>query len=315
MNPSQNMAGKKAGKEMDFRQLNYIQAVAEHVNITKAAAALYFSQPSLSHYLSKTEKELGVKLFDRSTTPLTLTYAGERYLETARQILSMSEYLIREMRDIADSSTGRIRVGIPQERSSYMLPLILPPFKERYPGVFIEIIESGTRALEDELLAGSLDVIIAPFHMRSENLTLEPIYEEELLLVAKRGTLSGEHFYSDSRRVDLDKTKGMPMFMRRAGHGIRAALDLVFKAYRYTPNVAMEVNSNMTAYRLAASGIGLAIVPAMTVQLAGADQPVDVFSFTPYPVTWEVVAAYRKDAYVSVAQRAFLDIARKVFAR
>ncbi|MDR2899779.1 MAG: LysR family transcriptional regulator [Clostridiales bacterium] len=298
---------------MDFRQLNYVKAVAEYGNITKAAAALYISQPSLSHYISKTEEELGVKLFDRSTTPLTLTYAGERYLNTARQILSLSEFLTNEMHDIADSSTGRIRVGIPRERSSYMLPLILPLFYEKYEGVHIEVVESGTRTLEDALRQGSLDIIITPSHVDSEGLTIEHIYGEELLLAAQKGKLSDKHFFKGTRHVDLDKIRDMPIFMLRSGRGIRTALDLVFKSYDYTPNIAMEVNSNMTAYRLAAFGTGVAVVPSMTVKLSGSELSVDVFSFTPEPVKWDIVAVYRKDAYISSAARVFLDIARQVF--
>ena len=75
---------------MDFRELTYITTIADCGSVTEAAKRLYISQPSLSYILGKVEEDLGVKLFDRKTSPLTLTYAGERYVETAREILLLS---------------------------------------------------------------------------------------------------------------------------------------------------------------------------------------------------------------------------------
>ena len=78
---------------MDFRQLQYLTAVAEYRNVTKAAESLYISQSALSHYIRKAEEELGVQLFDRSTTPISLTYAGTCYIRSAQRILLENERL------------------------------------------------------------------------------------------------------------------------------------------------------------------------------------------------------------------------------
>lgn len=80
---------------MDLRQLQYIKTVAELRNVTRAADALHISQPALSRYIRSVEEELDIQLFDRSTSPLSLTYAGERYLESARRILLENERLKR----------------------------------------------------------------------------------------------------------------------------------------------------------------------------------------------------------------------------
>ena len=78
---------------MDFRELKYIVTTAECQSFTAAAKKLYISQPSLSYVISKVEEETGVLLFDRKTTPITLTYAGKRYVETAREILALYDSL------------------------------------------------------------------------------------------------------------------------------------------------------------------------------------------------------------------------------
>ena len=118
---------------MELRQFKYVNMVAQCGSVTKAARKLFISQPALSSYINKLEEELGVKLFDRSATPLVCTYAGEQYLKRARAILMQLDDMDREFRDIATNCQGRLRLGFPGERLIYMLPLILPPFKERSP--------------------------------------------------------------------------------------------------------------------------------------------------------------------------------------
>ncbi|WP_181995657.1 LysR family transcriptional regulator [Clostridium sp. AM58-1XD] len=119
---------------MDFKQLFYIVKVAECQNITKAAKALFVSQPSLSQFISKAEEELGVKIFDRSTNPLTLTYAGRKYIEAARKILDINDNVKKELQDIAGYQKGLINLGIPKERGSYMLPGLMKEFKKGVSG-------------------------------------------------------------------------------------------------------------------------------------------------------------------------------------
>ena len=86
---------------MDFRDLTYILAVADNKSVTEAANKLYISQPSLSYIISKVEEELDVKLFYRKTNPITLTYAGQLYVDTARDILApdFSDRLVKAIRE------------------------------------------------------------------------------------------------------------------------------------------------------------------------------------------------------------------------
>ena len=93
---------------MDFREMTYITTIADCGSITAAARKLYISQPSLSYIVSKVEQETGAKLFERKNYPLTLTYAGEKYVETARKILSLNDNMRRELMDITGGEKGMI---------------------------------------------------------------------------------------------------------------------------------------------------------------------------------------------------------------
>ena len=106
----------------------YLLTVAQTRNITRAAEMLHISQPALTKAIRRQEKDLGVTLFDRSTTPLKLTYAGERFLESARKLLDIGTAMREEMKNIALGAKERVRLGITVERGTAWLPLILPQF-------------------------------------------------------------------------------------------------------------------------------------------------------------------------------------------
>ena len=147
---------------MELRQFTYVDMVAKCGSFTKAAAKLFISQPALSNYINKVEEELGMKLFDRSSTPLLLTYGGEQYLKRAKKILTQIDDMDRELRDITHHMQGRLRLGFPSERIIYMLPLILAPFKKRYPGIQVQVVSGPGNRLTEMLRGGDVDFVMLP---------------------------------------------------------------------------------------------------------------------------------------------------------
>ena len=111
---------------MDFRELSYVLAIAKYQNITKAAESLYISQPTLSEFLIALEENLGLKLFKRLGNKYVLTYAGERYVEHARQIQRVKTDLDMEMADILKRDAGVLNVAFAHMRCTYVLPGSLP---------------------------------------------------------------------------------------------------------------------------------------------------------------------------------------------
>ena len=97
---------------MVFRNYEYFVSIVEAGSLTKAAERLYVSQPSLSQYLKRLETNLGVELFDRSTSPLRLTYTGERYYQYVLQLMKLDENVRREFQDIQNQISGRLRIGV-----------------------------------------------------------------------------------------------------------------------------------------------------------------------------------------------------------
>ena len=110
---------------MNFRQMEYILFVAREGNITKAANKLHIAQPSLSQTIRAAEAELGGPIFQRNSQPLRLTYIGERYTATAREIMRMRDNLFYELQDINKGNRGKITVGVSLRRSIEIISPIL----------------------------------------------------------------------------------------------------------------------------------------------------------------------------------------------
>lgn len=298
---------------MELRQFTYVNMVAECGSFTKAASKLFISQPALSNYINKVEEELGVRLFDRSANPLILTYAGEQYLKRTRVILSQIEDMDREMRDITHHMHGRLRLGFPNERIIYMLPLILAPMKKRYPEIEVEVTNAPGNRLVEELRTGNVDFVFLPTWTKQKDITAVTVATEELVLVAAKGYLREEHFLDwDGRVVNWREVAKLPFITLKKGHALRSSVDVLFKNAGIKPDFVLESRSNLLSCRLAAQGLGVAVVPEITIWLLKENMEAETYHLSDPPVTWEVSALYREGCYIGEVEQALLDITREI---
>ncbi len=303
---------------MDFREMAYITAVADCGSITAAAKKLYISQPSLSCIVAKVEQDVGVKLFNRKNYPLTLTYAGEKYVETARKILALGSNLRRELLDIGEGVKGRIRFGIPTERAGYMLPEVLKRFKEQYPGIDVQIYEAGSDDLLEMLRKNEVNFYIIPRSRTElpEGVKSELIYREKLYLVAGPGVVTPDRMKEDgSQAVSLGRLKEEPFILLKKGHAIRKKADAVLKRHRISPARIMEVSSCISAVQLASAGLGVTIVPERAVEVLGGAEKFCCYRYAEEPDTWDVNAVYKEDAYLDRTERRLIELMKEVFGR
>lgn len=173
---------------MNPKHAQYMITVFQEGSITNAAKKLYVSQPSLSQMVKLVETNLGTPIFNRSTDPLTLTYAGEKYIEAAQKILTINANLAREIEEINDEEHGKIRLGIPVQRGMQVLPYALPKFFELYPHVDVEISEHGSQATEKLVLDGSVDMACMTTVPKHDELKYIIVEKEELVLLASKNT-------------------------------------------------------------------------------------------------------------------------------
>lgn len=300
---------------MNLRELYYILKIADLRSVTSAANELHISQPALSRYIRDVESDLGVKIFDRSTTPISLTYAGECYTTSARKILLEHENLRREIRDITHHMTGRLRIGTSRDRASFMMPKLLPSFTAKYPGIDTEIFTDSGQKLREALKDGRIDIMILPDTWPNDADTFNSrlIYTEELVLAAKSGTVPAESLTPNRQAIIPEALGGMRFFLLFREHAIRTFCDKYFREHGIKPDIAMEFSSNITCYRMAAAGMGITIIPELTAEMAGSGGEAEIFSLGEEPVTWEVRAFWRKGAYIGEPEEELMRIAGEIF--
>lgn len=297
---------------MELKQYQYILKVAELKNITKAAEELFITQPSLSHFIAKVEQELGTRIFNRSFVPLSLTPAGEVYVETARTILGLNYRMKELVRDISDSRKGVITIGMSHARASYFLPYAFENFKKAYPYVDICTLETKSCQVEEDVLKGRCDLGIIPLPCLNDELKHEKVFREELILVSGQ-PIKSSFGPSGHQYVDLKCVENDPFILLKKGHGIRTALDSLFIKQGVRVRNIMETTSNETAYRIATTGMALSVVPETTIFLSNHVKPPWFYSLAPEGVWWDIAVIYRNHQLLTQAQRCFIDLLKERF--
>jgi DNA-binding transcriptional LysR family regulator len=301
---------------MDFKKLKYVLTVAEVQSISKAAAILYISQPSLSHIISNLETELGVQIFNRTTTPISLTYAGEKFVQTAKEILNMNNKLTKEFSDISGLKKGRISIGIPSLRGSFILPYVLPLFHEKYPGIELVLVEGNSQELEHSLLNGKVNIVFTIIPFLNNQIIHEVIGKEQIKVACKKGYLSKAYILEGTENVvDFAKLKDLDFILTKKGHRIRDYVDKLFDINGLKPNIILETSNSGTAYRLATAGMGVCFAAEMTINSTKAVGEYELYKIDSVSNGWEIGALYRKDAYLTSAEKDLIDMMRDVLKK
>ena len=168
---------------MNFSSMEYFIALAEERSFTRAARRLMVTQQTLSAHIAGIERELGVRLVNRKV-PLTLTYAGEVLLGYARRIETDRRSMEQEFADIAGDAEGLLGVGIASTRGRLLMPRAIAEFRERKPGVRVQIEEEENEELVEALREGRVDMAVATFPANIAGLEVRLLRTEQIVLLA-----------------------------------------------------------------------------------------------------------------------------------
>lgn len=305
---------------MNQKELLYVKTIAEEKSISKAAKLLFIAQPSLSQSLQRIEETLGTPLFNRLSTGLTLTYAGERYYNMADQILKMYENFETEISDMNNLKTGRIHLGTTNHLGTLVLPKILPRFHETCPYIELYITEDTSQALEQKLLGRQVDFAImhAPKDSSISHIEYEVLSRDPFVIVLKQNhpllANAMEKSGYDYPVLDIRLLKQEPIIMLHKPQRIRQVCDSVLvKAGIHKPNIPLVLKNYETAQILAAQGLGITMVPQQYARMISpANKPAFCSIDNSYDAVWDMCIATLKSNYLSKADRLFIDMFREV---
>jgi len=235
---------------MNLKQALYIRTIAQEGSVTAAAKKLYVSQPSLSQMIRQVEGEYGVSLFDRTVSPLRLTYAGEKYLEAANAMLTLNERLENELREIRQESSGLLRLGISVQRAIQILPVALPWFVMQYPKVSIELREEGSARLEELLENGEIDLALAAIESVSPSLSYTLIEKEIIGVLAGKNAAIAQQL-PPGTPISVSMIREDAFVSLKPGHSVRVVQDAIFRASGVKPPILLETDSLEVAKRVA----------------------------------------------------------------
>ena len=163
-------------------RLDYIVAIVEEQNITRAARRLFITQPALTKYINKLEEEYGIILFDRKSSPITLTEAGRVFLEEKTRI-EIAEQNLRHRLEALKNSNVTITLGIGHDRAPRWVPKLLQEFCRRYPDINFMIKGAGELSLPDKLRSGEIDIAVGVFESNEDNMEWRYLTVEKLRLL------------------------------------------------------------------------------------------------------------------------------------
>lgn len=292
---------------MNLKQAHYIKTIAECGSITAAAKKLYVSQPSLSQMLRHVEEELGVEIFNRSTAPFQLTYAGEKYLHAAQVMLCAQEQLESEIREIRHEHSGRLRLGISVSRGMQVLPLVIPKFAAQFPKVKVELVESGSDTLDAMLKAGKIDLALAATEATNPEMVYELIEQETIGILAGRDTRITRKLTSGTP-ITIEDVKDEPFVSLRKGHSARLVQDKLFRKIGCSPKILIETDSLEIAKRITLDAGACMVLPNIYIDGFVAHKKGGFFPLTDEEHTRHFYACYRKNAFIPQYVYRFIQI-------
>ncbi len=283
--------------------------------MSKAAEKLFVTQPSLSQCVSRLEARLGTQLFKRTNYGLNLTFAGEKYVNTANNILKIYSDFKNDIQEVNSLNKGKVTIGLTHVLSGDLLPQIIPIFKESYPNIQLELVEENTTELEKKLMTGEIDFAVTHSHPR---IHFNQKLEEHCLLVKDPFVLICHKQHpllqnNDDGNVNLLDFKDEPFIMVQQGQRIRQITDYLLQTQDFTPEILLTTKNCQTAKNLASAGVGVTLLPKKYADSVVTNNPNCQYCSIDHPdAYWLLSVMVQKDGYISVAASKFIEILKQV---
>lgn len=282
---------------MTLTELKYIVALAREKHFGKAAAACFVSQPSLSVGIKKLEQELGVVLFERSMQEVHLTEMGARVVAQAQRVLGEVSAIKSMVLDEINPATGTLHLGIIYSVAPYLLPKLMPKVILHGQDLKLIVQEDYTHKLLERVKQGSLDAAIVALPISESGLSVMGLYDEDFYVA-----LAKDHRLVNEEKISPHSlTSDDALLILGAGHCFRDQVLLAnphimpFKIEQEGLQKTFEGTSLETLRHMAASGIGVTVLPALAVPKSMQDESLRYLAFESPTPHRRVVLVWRKN--------------------
>jgi DNA-binding transcriptional LysR family regulator len=241
-----------------LRQIQVFRTVAEFGSFTRAAERLNLAQPALSLSIRELERELNLKLFDRTTRRVELTGAGREFLQSADKLVADLDLAVRNARDLSERKRGRIVVAAPPLLAAMIVPAAIAEYNKAFPGIDVGLIDARNDQILEKLRSGEADCAIGTFDDRADGIRREVLAQDALALFCAPSSPLAK-----SKRVRWRDLQGHRLVMLTRDSSVRALIDRHLDAAGLSAGKPLyEVSQMTTAIMLVEAGLGAAVLPA-----------------------------------------------------
>ncbi len=248
---------------MKIEELKWIGVLYETLNMSKASARLYVTQPALSQCLQRAEKEVGFTIFERSNKGLVPTEKGKVFCATALRMVNYYESMLIQaaMKDHPDLQ--RIAIGMAPYISACCAADLIRELGSRYPDITFSITEARTAELIEELKNNRIHILVGTCHDDLINASKSTIGRERTGIFLRKGSPAAKHAYEENgvRFLDLKYLKDEPIAITKTGQGTRILIEGLFAEANFHPHIVNQSMHITTLYRYALEGIATGIAP------------------------------------------------------
>lgn len=248
-------------KVLELRQIHYFIEVAKREHVTDAAEYLHVAQSAVSRQIFNLEDELGVDLFVREGRNVKLTPIGRVLLEHVEHAVTILENAKREIAEYLDPGKGTIRVGFPSSLATYTMPTAISAFRERYPNVKFQLKQGPYYGLIDAVSKGEIDMaLLGPVPMKEKKVKGSIFFKENLV-----GLLPYNHPLAKESSIKLGDLRGESFILFPEKYILREIIVNACRQLGFTPEVAFEGEDIDAIKGLVSAGLGITIIPDITL--------------------------------------------------
>lgn len=287
---------------MKLLQIKYFYTVCRCGSITKAAEKLFVSQPTISFCIKELEDEFGLKLFQRKHGRMVLTVEGQFFLEKAKYILQATDVLEKQMRDMA-TNRSHVKIAVPAMISTFLFPEMFHAFEEKYPGVQLEMLETGSLQTRKLIDANAVDLgITIRDNAVNDNYNVLPLVTTELVFCVNK-----DHHLAKCDKISFSQLDNEKLILFKADSYQNVIIQSAFARARVEPQIVLYSSQLYTIKRFLECGNAGAFLYR---QVAEEDKDIVCIPLED-PIEQKIVLIWAKNGILYSATDQFISFAKQ----
>ncbi len=243
---------------MEDHKLKVFCTVAETKSFSKTSEIIHLTQPAVSLQIQALEEIYETKLFDRSSSTVTLTPAGEVLYKYAKEILALYASAEKVIGEITGLVKGSISVGASSTIGNYMLPAVIADFKKTHPKIKVHLLVGNTKRVVELLNAGNIDLGLVEGEVTRQKMVVDKLLPDELLLIVPT-----HHPWAKKKEISVSEITKEPFIVREGGSGTRQMIEKFLASHGIAPQdlrISMILGSTEAIKQAVETGLGVSIV-------------------------------------------------------